>query len=210
MAGTFHLLLRDGELALPFYQREEQRFCSSIIDPFRHRTSRRICVERNTRDCQREGFEPGYLGRIVQMHGEYYARVWGTGAAFEAGMAREFCEFCEHYNPERDLLCTVHRDETIVGCIAINGTQSERPGLARLRWYLLEEECQGQGIGSRLLNRALAFCQAQGFPLVYLWTVEGLPASRHLYERAGFHVIQRWVDCRYTVEHTHLLMEMPL
>lgn len=157
-----------------------------------------------------EGFEPGYLGRIAQMHGEYYAKAWGSGAGFEAIMARELCDFCERYNSERDLLLTAHIDGVLVGCIAIDGTQSERPGLARLRWYLLDETHQGLGIGSKLLGHALDFCRTQGFPLIYLWTVEGLPQSLHLYEKVGFRVVERFADSRYTVAHTQLLMEKSL
>jgi GNAT superfamily N-acetyltransferase len=157
-----------------------------------------------------EGFEPGYLGRIAQMHGEYYAKVWGSGAGFEAIMAHELCEFFDRYDITRDLLLTAHVDGVLAGCIAIDGTQAERPGLARLRWFILEESYQGHGIGKELLKRALAFCQAQEFPYVYLWTVEGLPESRHLYEKAGFQVVQRLEDSRYTVEHTQIMMELPL
>jgi GNAT superfamily N-acetyltransferase len=157
-----------------------------------------------------EGFEPGYLGRITQMHGEYYAKAWGAGPEFEAQTAHEIAEFCEHYNPGQDLLLTAHLAGELVGSIAILGTQSEYPGQARLRWFLLEETVQGQGIGSHLLERALAFCRTQGFPSVYLWTVEGLPGSLHLYKKAGFQVVERFVDSRYTVEHTHLRLERPV
>jgi len=157
-----------------------------------------------------KGFEPGYLGHIAQQHGEYYAKVWGSGAGFEAIVARELSEFCERYDPERDLLVTAHMNGELVGCIAIDGTQSERPGLARLRWYLTDERYQGKGIGSALINRGLEFCRSNGFPLVYLWTVEGLPSSLHLYEKLGFKVVQRFVDSRYTMAHTQLMLELPL
>lgn len=86
-----------------------------------------------------EGFEPGYLGRIAHMHGEYYATAWGAGVEFEALMAQEIAEFYEHYHSERDLLLTAHIAGGLVGCIAVLGTLSERPGEARLRWFLLEE-----------------------------------------------------------------------
>jgi len=157
-----------------------------------------------------EGFEPGYLGRLVQMHAEYYAKAWGAGAKYEAQTAQEAAEFCEHYDPEKDLLFTAHIGGRIVGTIAIVGTQTERPGEARLRWFLLEEDCHGQGIGSHLLEHALDFCRTQGFPRVYLWTVEGLPGAFHLYEKAGFQVVERFVDARYTVERRHMRMEKRL
>ena len=157
-----------------------------------------------------EGFEPGYLGQIAQLHGEYYAKVWGSGAGFEAIMARELSEFCERYTTGRDLLITAHVEGALVGCIAIDGTQSERPGVARLRWYLLDERHQGKGIGTKLLNSAVGFCRERDFPLVYLWTVEGLPQSLHLYEKLGFTVVERFVDSRYTLPHTQLMLELSL
>jgi len=156
------------------------------------------------------GFQPGFLGRISQMHGEYYAKAWGSGPGFEALMARELGEFFERYDPARDLLLTAHVEGQLVGSIAIDGSQEERPGEARLRWFLLDEAFQGRGIGRHMLERSLDFCRRQGFSTVYLWTVEGLAPSRHLYEQAGFRVVERFIDSRYTVEHTQLRFELPL
>jgi GNAT superfamily N-acetyltransferase len=155
------------------------------------------------------GFQPGFLGRIAQMHGEYYAKVWGSGVPFEAQMAHELYEFSETYDPERDLLLTAHVDGLLVGSIAINGSQAERPG-AQLRWYILTEEYQGRGIGRVLLDHALAFCRERGFESVFLWTVEGLPQSRRLYEKAGFRLVESVRDDRYTIEHVNLRFEMSL
>lgn len=153
-----------------------------------------------------EGFLPGYLGRITQMHGEYYARVWGSGPAFEAVIARELCDFYDGYTIDRDLLLTTHVDDKIVGSIAVNGSEKERPG-ARLRWYIVDEEYQGRGLGRELLTRALDFCHKQGFKTVYIWTVEGLPESRHLYESIGMNIIESFTDDRYTLPLVNLRME---
>ena len=155
------------------------------------------------------GFQPGFLGRIAQMHGEYYSRVWGSGVAFEEQMARELCDFYDTYDPNRDLLLTAHVDGELIGSIAVNGAQTERPG-AQLRWYLMAEECQGRGIGRVLLERALAFCREKGFDSVFLWTVAGLPQSLHLYEKAGFRIAESFPSHRYTVQHTLLRLEMAL
>lgn len=157
-----------------------------------------------------EGFEPGYLGRIAQMHGEYYAKAWGSGPGFEAQMARELCDFYDHYDPTQDLLLTAHHNGALIGSIAVVGTQSERPGEARVRWVILDERYHGRGIGRSLLNRALEFCKTQGFPGVYLWTVTGLPASLHLYESAGFRIVESHVDSHYTIELNNIRLELPL
>jgi GNAT superfamily N-acetyltransferase len=40
------------------------------------------------------------------------------------------------------------------------------------------------------MNNAVSFCRAAGYPLVYLWTFEGLDAARHLYEKYGFKLVK--------------------
>jgi GNAT superfamily N-acetyltransferase len=133
-----------------------------------------------------EGFRPGYLGRMIQMQGEYYDVVWPVqGYNFECLMARQMCDFHDGYVSGRDLLLSAHVDDVMVGNIAVVGNPSERPG-ARLRWFHVEEKYQGCGIGRELLTRAIDFCRRQRFKSVWLWTMDGLDAARHLYTSLGF------------------------
>ncbi len=156
-----------------------------------------------------EGYRPGILGRIAELHGVYYARAWGAGAEFEGMMAQELREFLGGYRPGRDLLLTAHVEGRVVGSIAVEGSEVERPG-ARIRWVIVEDESRGRGIGKELLRRALAFCAGAGFGTVYLWTVEGLPESRTLYLRSGFRIVERVADDRYSVPRVNLRMERSL
>lgn len=39
------------------------------------------------------GFRPGMIGRITQMHGEYYAKHYGFGHFFESKVASGLAEF---------------------------------------------------------------------------------------------------------------------
>lgn len=155
------------------------------------------------------GYHPGHIGRIVELHGTYYSKHWGVGAEFEMLMAVELCEFCEHYDPERDLLLTAHSDDKLIGAIAIHGSNHPE-GTARLRWFILDEAYRGRGIGRALLERSLLFCRDAAFNHIYLWTVEELPQSRHLYESVGFRVIERIFDARYGKPMVNLKMEMQL
>jgi GNAT superfamily N-acetyltransferase len=133
-----------------------------------------------------EGFKPGFLGRMIQMQGEYYDVVWTKpGVSFEVMMARQMCDFHDTYIPGRDLLLSAQVDGVMVGHIAVVGNASQRPG-ARLRWYHVEDKFQGHGIGRELLTRAIEFCRKQGFKAVWLWTMDGLDAARHLYITLGF------------------------
>lgn len=156
-----------------------------------------------------EGYRPGFIGRITLMHGEYYATLWTRGCEFEAMVAKDLRDFLVRYDPERDLLLTAHADGQMIGSIAIDGISGDEEG-AHLRWFLVEPSSHGLGVGGTLFRRALDFCRAKGYRSVYLWTVEGLAASRHLYGQAGFEVVERIEDDRYSAPQIALKMRLDL
>ena len=157
----------------------------------------------------RRGYEPGVIGRAAELHGRYYADAWGSGAPFESLVAREFGEFMEGYDERFDLLLSAHRDGRCIGTIAIYGRRRLPEG-AQLRFFIVDPDCHGCGAGKALLAEALAWCREQGLGKVFLWTVDGLPASRRLYEKAGFRVTERVPDARYTVVRDNLRLELDL
>ncbi|HKI98158.1 MAG TPA: GNAT family N-acetyltransferase [bacterium] len=139
------------------------------------------------------GFVPGTIGRVTELHGRYYSRHWGLDMRFEAEVARELGEFMGRYDPARDSIWAAVDGDTILGSITIDG--SGTPGNdARLRWFILDEACQGRGVGQRLMAAAMDFCAAAGFEHVFLWTFRGLDAARALYDRWGFQVTDSFED----------------
>src|SRR5215211_5923912 len=129
---------------------------------------------------QISGYQPGAIGRIVELHARYYHTHWGLGPSFEAEVAAELGEFLARLDPAHDLLLLATLDGQIVGSIVIDGREREAAG-ARVRWFILEPELQGQGIGSLLIAEALAFCQRAGMRRLYLWTMTGLTAAHRLH-----------------------------
>jgi GNAT superfamily N-acetyltransferase len=156
----------------------------------------------------REGYVPGAIGRIAELHGTYYSKVWGSGAAFEMLVARELSEFIERYDATSDLLLTAHIDHTMIGGLAMLGRNDE-PG-ARLRWFIVDPKFHGRGAGKALLDRALKWARERRFPRVFLWTVEDLPASRGLYEKVGFQVTHTHAGTDYSLPQHHVRMELTL
>jgi GNAT superfamily N-acetyltransferase len=155
------------------------------------------------------GYEPGLIGRVGELHGRYYATAWGSGAPFELLMTREFCDFIEHYDPEKDLVLSSHISGVLVGSISILG-QNPGPDGVQLRFFLVDPAYHGRGAGKVLLSTALEWCRERGFRKIFLWTVDHLPQSRGLYEKAGFRVTERCPDDRYTVHRDNLKMELTL
>jgi GNAT superfamily N-acetyltransferase len=155
------------------------------------------------------GYEPGLVGRVGELHGRYYATAWGSGAPFELLMTREFCDFIEQYDAEKDLVLSAHISGVLVGSISIPGQNPGSDGV-QLRFFLVDPGYHGCGAGKALLSIALEWCRGRRFRKIFLWTVDHLPQSRGLYERAGFRVTERCPDDRYTVHRDNLNMELTL
>ena len=126
---------------------------------------------------------PGDIGHVVQRHGLIYAHEYGWDYTFEAYVARTLSEFAQRHDPARERLWLAEIGGRTVGSIGIVTGEADA---AQLRWYLVEPDCRGMGVGRRLIDEALAFCRATGRRRVYLWTVAGLDVAVHLYRAAGF------------------------
>ncbi len=146
-----------------------------------------------------EGYRPGCIGRITELHARHYHRLADFGLAFESKVARELAAFCEGYVDGRDGLWLALAGGRIEGSIAIDGAHVQRDG-AHLRWFIVSEGLRGRGAGSRLLASAMAFCRKCGYRRVYLWTFEGLDAARHLYEKSGFRLVQQQRGAQWGTE----------
>ena len=132
------------------------------------------------------GYLPGVYGRMLELHGSYYT-AYGFGSRFEAALAHDMGAFAARFDVARDGLWVATDKGCIHGAVAIDG--SESPGLAHLRWFLLDDTLRGQGVGQRMLDRALAFCRDTGQRQVYLTTFAELHAAAHLYRSRGFELV---------------------
>lgn len=137
------------------------------------------------------GYQPGAIGRIAQMHGEYYARHHDFGAFFEGKVASGVAEFATRLSSPVNQIWLAMREGKIVGSVAIDGEDLGQQQ-AHLRWFILDDSCRGTGIGRRLLSEAMAFCDSLQFSAVQLWTFKGLDAARKLYESFGFTLTREW------------------
>ncbi len=130
-----------------------------------------------------EGYTPGCVGRIVELHGMYYAKTQGFSRYFESKVARELGEFCSRYTSGRDGLWVVRHEGAIEGSIAIDGSNAD---CARLRWFIMSDSLRGTGVGNRLIQAAVDHCRSRAYPRVRLVTFSTLSAAIHLYEKHGF------------------------
>lgn len=137
------------------------------------------------------GYLPGMIGRISEMHANYYSQHYGFGYFFESKVASGLAEFAGRLESERNNIWLAVLNGRVVGSVAIDGEDLGN-NEAHLRWFILDDACRGTGIGRQLLARAMQFCDEQQFSAVQLWTFSGLHAARRLYESFGFRLTREW------------------
>jgi GNAT superfamily N-acetyltransferase len=143
-----------------------------------------------------QGYLPGVIGRVAELHASYYSQSAGFGVYFECKVARELAAFFESYDEGRDAMWFALVDGNVEGSIAVDGTHAVQGG-AHLRWFITSDKLRGRGTGNALLAAALDLCRAQKYERVFLWTFSGLSAARHLYEKVGFRLIHEQAGSRW-------------
>lgn len=161
-----------------------------VIDPDGHNVEA-VCHKPELGEaCRIEtGYIPGLVGRVAEMHAGYYAREWGFTGFFETRVASEMSEFINRYDAERDCSWSALIDDSIEASITIDGIDADGKG-AHLRWFIASDRIRGSGIGTRLFELAMDFCRQKNYRRVYLHSFKGLEAARHLYQSAGFKLVE--------------------
>lgn len=96
-------------------------------------------------------------------------------------------ELVKNFDPQKDQIFISECDGSPSGCIAVTHTKD---GAAQLRYFFLEPEFRGLGLGTTLLNKALDFCREKKYPHVFLWTISAQESARNLYRKAGFEITE--------------------
>jgi DNA-binding MarR family transcriptional regulator/GNAT superfamily N-acetyltransferase len=125
--------------------------------------------------------KPGEAGYIAYRHCVLYEKEYGLGGTFERYVLDSLTKYIDE-QPEGEVWVAEHSGR-IVGSIAIVRTDQSS---AQLRWFLIESEYRGTGLGRQLMTIAMDYCKQKKFSEVYLWTFQDLKAARHLYKNFGF------------------------
>lgn len=130
----------------------------------------------------RTELQHGDMGYVVHRHGVLYGKEYGFGIQFERYVAQGLCEFYEKYNPHRNRIWVCEHNNTMIGFLLL----MDRGDSAQLRYFLIEPQYRGIGLGSKLMNLYMEFLHGCGYEKSYLWTTNELDSAISLYKKFGF------------------------
>jgi peptidyl-dipeptidase Dcp len=130
----------------------------------------------------RTELKPGDIGYVIYLHGHLYNQECNYGIEFETYVAAGLVEFYRQYDPHKDRVWICEHENKIVGFLLL----MHRGEAAQLRYFILEPEYRGIGVGNKLMNHYMDYLKKRKYKTSYLWTTNELPASAHLYKKFGF------------------------
>ena len=125
---------------------------------------------------------------MVHRQAILYAEEYGWDESYEALAAEIVAHFVKNYDAKRERCWIAEKDGARVGAVFVAKASEE---LAKLRLLHVEPQARGLGIGKRLVEECIRFARQAGYQRMTLWTQSILRAARHIYEHAGFRVVQQ-------------------
>ena len=111
----------------------------------------------------RTELRPGDIGYVIHMHGNLYKKEYDYGIQFEVYVAKGLCEFYEKYNPQRERVWVCEHEDRMIGFLLL----MDRGKAAQLRYFLIQPEYRGIGLGTKLLSLYMDFLQTRGYNQSY-------------------------------------------
>lgn len=147
---------------------------------------RDIMDSREVKDITIRTQKQGDAGYIAYRHCILYEKECGLGGTFEQYVLDSLVKYFEHRS-EGEIWVAEYNGQ-IVGSIGIVSTDKIT---AQLRWFLIEPEFRGIGLGRQLMTKAIDYCKQKKFRLVFLWTKQNLEVAHHLYSSFGFALVEQ-------------------
>ncbi|MBL7866128.1 MAG: GNAT family N-acetyltransferase, partial [Cyclobacteriaceae bacterium] len=130
----------------------------------------------------RTDLKPGDAESVIQLHDKIYREEYHFGSEFQGYVAAGFQEFLSHYDPATNRVWVCEHKGIMIGFMLL----MNRWPSAQLRYFLIEPEYRGIGLGKKLMESFIGFMKQCGYTSAYLWTTNELPAAASLYIRHGF------------------------
>lgn len=139
-------------------------------------------------------FKPGEPSLVCYFQYKLYEKQFHFNVMYEKEMLNGMSEI--YNDKDGNQMWVAEQNGQIVGDIAIVKRGEHE---AQLRWFGVDLDLQGNGLGKRLVKTAMDFCREKGYTHIYLGTLNILEPARHIYGKYGFKMtgsepFNEWAD----------------
>jgi GNAT superfamily N-acetyltransferase len=152
-------------------------------------------------------FEPGDLGRLIEIHGIQNFHDYGFSPIHEAYCAQIASDFMLNPNPGRGKVWLAKKAGAVVGSVFICELPDD---VAQLRLLFADKSVRGSGLGRWLTEDSVRYCREAGFKKVLLWTVDGLERAISIYRSLGFKLTEEKTQLIWGRESRELRFDLDL
>lgn len=131
----------------------------------------------------RTELKAGDIGYITYLHGIFHHNECGYGLSFEAYVAEGLTEFFKNYDPECERIWICEHNNKIIGSLLLMNRGNQT---AQLRYYIIEPEYRGIGLGKKLMDLFMQFLKEKNYRQCYLCTTAELKTAAAIYLAYGF------------------------
>lgn len=125
------------------------------------------------------------IEHLILRHQVLYPAEYGLSSTFVKDVNVVIHKFVEHFDINKECMLIAEMDGQRLGSIAIAKSDDK---IAQLRFFLLEPEARGKGIGKKLVEKVLEFCREKGYTHIFLETISKLETARYIYKSKGFKI----------------------
>ena len=128
-------------------------------------------------------FKNSDIDYLIELHKKIYEKEYGFSGTFGDYVEKYMKKFAEKCNKDKENMWIAELNGKIVGAVT---AVHKDDFTAQLRWFLMDPEVRGRGMGHKLLETLFDFCKDKEYKHIFLWTSNILEAARHLYKSYGF------------------------
>lgn len=144
---------------------------------------------------------------IIRRHEELYRKEYALSAVFADYVDRGVRKLATHLDPAKECILIPEMAGQPMGSIAIAHVDDQT---AQLRYFLLEPQARGHGLGLQLVAAALDFARKAGYTQIFLETISALTTARTIYSRAGFRLVHEEPHAKWGPDVVEERWEMAL
>jgi GNAT superfamily N-acetyltransferase len=135
----------------------------------------------------RRGLENGDVDAIGDLHERIYVAEYGMNDAFCQSVRDALAQALDRGWPEAGgAVWLLDGERGLAGSL---GLTVEAPGVGRVRWFVLDPQLRGRGIGAQLVGELVAEARAAQLERLELETFSDLRTAARIYRGVGFKLV---------------------